>query len=71
MYVESFSHLNRLIFLLFLPKDLESDEDLFGESKPEVKKIEDASPFGKKGGMFSGGGTLFGSEPVSKTYLFA
>ncbi|XP_065056094.1 WASH complex subunit 2C-like isoform X1 [Rhopilema esculentum] len=38
----------------------ESDDDLFGESK---NKFEDDSPFGKKSGMFSGGGTLFDSEP--------
>ena len=47
---------------------MESDEDLFGESKEKGDKIEDASPFEKKGGMFSGGGTLFGTEPVSKNY---
>ena len=43
---------------------LESDEDLFGESKPK-SKFEDDSPFGKKGGMFSGGGTLFDDDGVS------
>eukprot|EP00112_Aurelia_sp_Birch-Aquarium-sp1_P025915 Seg888.24 transcript_id=Seg888.24/GoldUCD/mRNA.D3Y31 product="WASH complex subunit 2" protein_id=Seg888.24/GoldUCD/D3Y31 len=39
----------------------ESDEDLFGESKSKGN-FEDDSPFGKKGGMFSGGGTLFDDD---------
>ena len=48
-----------------MTKDLESDDDLFGEPRKKEENFEDESPFGKKGGMFSGGGTLFGTEPVS------
>ena len=51
-------------------EDLESDEDLFGDSKQKEDKIEDDSPFGKKGGMFSGGGTLFGADSVSTNVTF-
>lgn len=46
-------------------KDLESDEDLFGESKKEDNFSDDESPFRKKGGMFSGGESLFTNETVS------
>ena len=41
----------------------ESDEDLFGESK-QTNTFDDESPFSKKGGLFSGGETLF--DEVSK-----
>ena len=43
---------------------LEADEDLFGPSKQE-NTFEEDSPFGKKGGLFSGGGSsLFDDEEV-------
>eukprot|EP00794_Sanderia_malayensis_P011036 gene11036-12201_t len=40
---------------------VESDEDLFGESK-QKDSFEDKGLFSKKGGLFSGGGTLFDEE---------